>query len=183
MPKLYEIKYYGADILTQCAQEVTELTPEISELIQDMIYTMYHSEGCGLAAPQIGISKQIFVCDLAKKEEDRSPKVFINPEFTMYDGEQINEEGCLSFPEVYERIKRFETVKVRYKDENFTDQELEATGLLAVVIQHESDHLKGILLTDKMQQIRKMANGFRLNKIKLKANTMSDEAVIVNDDV
>ena len=181
MPNNLEIKYFGCDVLTQKAEPITEITPEITQLIEDMFHTMYEADGCGLAAPQVGVSKRLFVCDISK-DEDKQPMVFINPEFISFDGEQVREEGCLSFPNIFENVKRFETVVVKYKNELFEECQIEATELLSVVVQHENDHLNGVLLTDKIHQLRRMANGFRLNKIRSIAQAMSNEVVVIPDD-
>jgi peptide deformylase len=180
MPNILEIKFYGCDILVQKAETVSEVTPEIKHLIEDMIYTMYHYDGIGLAAPQVGVAKKIFVCDIHySKTTEKNPIVFINPEYIDIQGELIYEEGCLSFPDVFEKVKRFETVKVLYQDESFETQTIEADDLFAVVIQHEMDHLNGILLYDKMNALRRMSQSFKLSKINTKSKKMTTEKKIV----
>jgi len=183
MPDLLEIKYYGCEVLSQKARPVAEITDEIRTLVDNMIYTMYKSDGCGLAAPQIGVSLSIFVCDpMYSKTCEQNPIVFINPTFLEFDGETTFEEGCLSFPNVYENTERFEYVKVSYRDMEFKEQIYEATDRTAVIIQHETDHLNGIIMTDRMNAIRKMAHAFKLKKISEKGKKMSNELTIVTEN-
>jgi len=183
MPDLLQIKFYGCDILTQKTQPVTAVTDEIRTLIDNMIHTMYEADGCGLAAPQVGVSLSIFVCDPTyTKTQEKNPLVFINPTFLEFSGETTFEEGCLSFPDVYENTKRFENVKVAYKDLQFKDQIYEASDKPAIIVQHETDHLNGIIMTSKMTPIRKMAHAFRLNKIHEKGKKMSNDMTIITVD-
>ena len=181
MPNLLEIKLYGNSILQKVTEPVEELTTEIKQLIEDMIYTMYDAEGAGIAAPQVGVSKRIFVYDQNHSEPSkRNPIVCINPEFIEYEGEKVIEEGCLSFPNIYEKVKRFEIVKIQYRDINWDLVTTEAKGMLAVIMQHEFDHLNGITFIDKLTPMRKMALGFRLNRICHKSNQMSADMSIVS---
>jgi len=184
MADILEIKYYGCDILTQKTNKVEAITPEIRQLLDNMIATMYDADGVGLAAPQVGVPLSIFVCDpLFSKEGERNPIVFINPVFIGYAGETIFEEGCLSFPNVFEQVKRFEEVKLSYRDIDFIERVYEATGKTAIILQHETDHLNGIILTDKMNPIRKMAHAFKLNRIFEKSKKMNNELRVVKQNV
>jgi len=183
MADILEIKYYGCNILTQKTAMVDAVTPEIRQLINNMIATMYDADGVGLAAPQVGVPLSIFVCDpLFAKDGERHPIVFINPLFIEYTGETIFEEGCLSFPNVFEQVKRFEEVKLRYRDIDFVERFYEASGKTAIILQHETDHLNGIILTDKMNPIRKMAHAFKLNRIFDKSKKMSNEMKVIKQN-
>ncbi len=139
---------------------------EILKLIDEMPPLMYEANGIGLAAPQLGVNKRLFIIDIdqeVEKDEEgvvlsRSPGnllIFINPEIISKEGETVCEEGCLSVPGVYEEVKRAQKIKVQYYDKDFNKQELQAEGILAVAIQHENDHLDGILFIDKLPSVKK----------------------------
>ncbi len=150
------ILHYPDKRLRTPGEPVTRFDDELRALIDDMAETMYAAPGVGLAAPQIGVSKRIFIIDTASGEDEPSDlRVFINPEFVATDGEILFEEGCLSFPGVREEIKRYEQVTVRAVDEKGEPFELTADGLLAIAIQHEGDHLDGKLMIDRMSILRK----------------------------
>src|SRR6187402_1301787 len=161
-----EILEYPDARLREVAKPVAEVTPEIQALVDDMAETMYDAPGCGLAATQLGIAQRIFVVDCAAEDEPSQLLVFINPEIFELDGVQVWEEGCLSFPGVTEEIKRAERVKVRALDRSGTPFEVEADGLLAVAIQHETDHLNGVLMVDKLSALKKKMMGRKLAKAK-----------------
>ena len=127
---------------------------------------MYASKGCGLAATQIGVDKRIFVVDCAGEDEPSQLMAFINPEIVETDGSQTWDEGCLSFPGVSEEIKRAERVKMRALDRSGKPFELEADGLLAVALQHELDHLNGVLMIDKLNALKRRMMGRKLAKAK-----------------
>jgi len=146
---------YPHPILKSVAQPVSEVTDEIRKLVEDMAETMYAAPGVGLAANQVGVLKRIFVIDVAGEDEPSDLKVFINPEIVEMDGEQLFSEGCLSFPGASEDIKRAKTLKVRALDAQGNAFELEADGLLAVAVQHENDHLNGVLMIDKVGTLKK----------------------------
>ena len=162
-----EILEYPDARLREVAKPVAEVTPEIQALVDDMAETMYAAPGCGLAATQIGIPQRIFVVDCAGEDEPSQLLAFINPEFVEKDGVQSWEEGCLSFPGVTEEIKRAERVRVRALDRNGKPFEIEADGLLAVALQHENDHLDGVLMIDKLSALKKRMMGRKLAKAKL----------------
>jgi len=162
-----EILEYPDARLREVAKPVAEVTPEIQALVDDMAETMYAAPGCGLAANQIGIAQRIFVVDCAAEDEPSQLLAFINPEFIEKDGMQSWEEGCLSFPGVTEEIKRAERVRVRALDRNGQPFEIEAEGLLAVALQHENDHLDGVLMIDKLSALKKRMMGRKLAKAKL----------------
>lgn len=140
------IRKKGDDVLRKKSKVVTELDKRTLTLIKDMVETMYEADGVGLAAPQVGILKRIFVIDVYDGE---GPRVFINPEILDLKGSQIGEEGCLSCPGEAEDVDRAMHVKVKAINEKGEEFILEAEELLARAIQHENDHLDGILFIDK----------------------------------
>ena len=159
------IYVYGHDALRQETEPVEENTDDLQSLIDDMIETMRNAAGIGLAAPQVGRTERLFVVDLtpmademAEAEEPLPPQpmVLINPEIVEESDETVDlEEGCLSIPEVQEAVTRPERIRMRYLDRTFEEQEIEAGHLLARVLQHERDHLDGILFTDYLSSFRK----------------------------
>jgi peptide deformylase len=161
---LRPILEYPDPRLRDVAKAVERVTPEIQALVDDMAETMYAAPGCGLAANQIGEAVRVFVVDCASEDEPSDLRVFINPEIFEMDGSQVWDEGCLSFPGVSEEIKRAEHIKVRALGRDGKPFELEATGLLAVAIQHETDHLNGVLMIDKLSALKKKMMGKKLAK-------------------
>ena len=149
------ILHYPDPRLRQKAQPVGDITPEITKLIDDMAETMYAAPGVGLAATQIGEPHRVFLVDIAADNEPSNLLVFINPEIVRQDGQQTGPEGCLSFPGVSEDIKRAERVTVRARGRDGATFEIAADGLLAVAIQHELDHLDGVLMIDRMGTLKK----------------------------
>ena len=159
------IYVYGHDALRQETEPVEENTDDLQSLIDDMIETMRNAAGIGLAAPQVGRTERLFVVDLtpmademAEAEEPLPPQpmILINPEIVEESDETVDlEEGCLSIPEVREAVTRPERVRMRYLDRTFEEQEIEAGHLLARVLQHERDHLDGVLFTDYLSSFRK----------------------------
>lgn len=142
--------------LREPGAEVEHFDDALRALIEDMAETMYAAPGVGLAAPQIGVSKRLFIVDVATDEEEPSDlRVFINPEIIAAEGETTFNEGCLSFPGLREDIDRAERVTVRALDEHGKPFELEADGLLAIAIQHENDHLDGKLMIDHLSVLRR----------------------------
>ncbi|MBI2394630.1 MAG: peptide deformylase [Deltaproteobacteria bacterium] len=149
------ILHYPDPRLREKARPVAEITPAIKQLVDDMAETMYAAPGVGLAATQIGEPHRIFVIDTANEDEPSQLRVFINPEIVQRDGEVTWEEGCLSFPGVVEEIDRASKVRVRAMDREGKVFELDADGLLAVAVQHELDHLEGVLMIDRMGALKK----------------------------
>ena len=143
---LRNIRILGDEILKKQAKEVTEMTPKIEELIDDMFETMYDATGCGLAAPQVGIRKRIVVIDCGDQ-----PLVLINPEILETSGEQTGQEGCLSVPGKVGIVTRPNYAKVKALDENMDEIIVEGTELLARCLCHEIDHLNGIMYVDKAE--------------------------------
>lgn len=142
-----KIRTIGDEILRKQCKPVKEITPRITELLEDMFETMYQSNGVGLAAPQVGILKQIVVIDV----EDGNQYVIINPEILETKGSQTGSEGCLSVPGKSGTVTRPEYVKIKAFDEEMKPYELEGEGLLARAICHELDHLMGSLYVDKVE--------------------------------
>jgi peptide deformylase len=138
------------------SRPIAAIDAEIRGLVEDMFETMYGAPGIGLAAIQIGVPKRIITMDLAKKDAERQPKVFINP-VILSTSEDLStyEEGCLSIPDYYEEVERPSEVKIRYLDLEGTEQKLEATGLLATCVQHEIDHLNGVLFIDHLSKLKR----------------------------
>lgn len=166
---LREILTYPDERLRTPAEPVAEVNDEIRRLVEDMAETMYAAEGVGLAANQIGVLQRIFVIDIAGEDEPSDLKVFINPEILEAEGTQSFSEGCLSFPGAREDIKRAESVRVRALDANGETFELHATGLLAVAIQHENDHINGVLMIDKVGAIARRKIGRQMARIRQEA--------------
>ena len=158
---ILEIKEYGEPVLREKALPVKEITPEILNLIKDMAETMYADSGVGLAAPQVGISKSIITID---GEED-GLILLINPMIVKSEGEVVAEEGCLSVPGIYSQVKRSSKVTVKALNENGDPIEITKESLTARALQHEIDHLDGILFIDR---IGRMERQILLNKLKKK---------------
>lgn len=159
-----EILVYPDPRLREVALPVTEFDDSIKQLVDDMAETMYAAPGVGLAANQIGVLKRIFVIDIAGDDEPSDLRVFINPEILDATGTQMYQEGCLSFPGGSEEIKRAERVRVKAFDASGIPFELEAEGLLAVAIQHENDHLNGVLMIDKLGPLKRRRLGQKIKK-------------------
>jgi peptide deformylase len=151
---ILEIVTFPDPILSKKAQEVEDITGEIKKLMEDMLETMYDAPGVGLAAPQVGVDKRVIVIDIGT-EENRSPILLANPKIEKSEGELLYEEGCLSLPEFITEVKRKERVTVSGIDVKGNEVTYDADGLLAVVFQHEIDHLDGILLVDKVSRLKR----------------------------
>jgi len=160
---ILEIKEYGEPVLRGKALPLKEITPEILNLIKDMAETMYTDSGVGLAAPQVGVSKRIIIID---GEED-GLIVLINPMIVKSEGEVVEEEGCLSVPGIYSKVKRSSKVTVKALNENGDPIEITKEALTARALQHEIDHLDGILFVDR---IGRMERQVLLSKLKKKNN-------------
>jgi peptide deformylase len=132
------------------------IDPELRRLVDDMFETMYEAPGIGLAAIQVGVPKRVIVMDLAKKDDPKEPRVFVNPQVLWRSDEKTTyEEGCLSIPEFYEEVERPSKVRVRFLDVTGAAQELEASGLMATCLQHEIDHLDGVLFIDHISKLKR----------------------------
>ena len=163
---ILEIKEYGDPVLREKALPVEEITPEILNLIKDMAETMYTASGVGLAASQVGVPKRIILID---GEED-GLIVLINPMIIKSEGEVVAEEGCLSVPDIYSKVKRSSKVTIKALNENGDPIEITKEDLIARALQHEIDHLDGILFIDR---IGRMERQILLNKLKKKKNKNS----------
>ena len=157
------LKYPDAR-LREKGKPVAQVDDEVRRLVDDMAETMYAAPGVGLAAPQIGVALRIFVIDISGDDQPSDLRIFINPEILEVSGTQTWQEGCLSFPGISEEIKRGARVRVRALDRNGTPFELETDGLLAVAIQHENDHLDGVLMVDKVGPIKRRMIGKKMAK-------------------
>tara|TARA_B100000989_G_C19492326_1_gene450389 strand:- start:475 stop:1062 length:588 start_codon:yes stop_codon:yes gene_type:complete len=169
---------YGSPVLKKTATDITPNYPNLNELISNMWETMYAAKGVGLAAPQIGLSIRLFVIDATPFLDDENmndfelnsiknfKKVFINPKIIKENGSlwEFN-EGCLSIPEIREDVPRRSKIIIEYFDENFQFHRLELTGLAARVVQHEYDHIEGILFTDHISSLKKRLIKRKLNNI------------------
>lgn len=144
-----KIRKIGDSILTKQTKEISEMTPRLETLIDDMLETMYDADGVGLAAPQVGVLKQLVVIDVSEGADQ--PIVLINPEIIETSGEQTGDEGCLSVPGKVGKVTRPNYVKVKALDRNMQPVELEGTELLARAMCHEIDHLLGILYVEKVE--------------------------------
>lgn len=169
---------YGDPVLKKKAKDINKDYPKLSELIDNMFETMYNAHGVGLAAPQIGLSIRIFIVDAEPFAEDEElseeeteklkgfKKVFINPVILEETGDEWAFcEGCLSIPDIREDVFRNENIKIKYFDENFNEHLEEYDGLAARVIQHEYDHIEGVLFTDKLSSLKKRLIKGKLNNI------------------
>ena len=143
-------------LLRKVSEPVNSVNTEIKNLMDDMLETMYAAPGIGLAAVQIGVLKRIIVIDLSKEGEKKNPLFIVNPEITFKSNELISyEEGCLSIPNQFAEVKRPSSCKVNFLDYNGKKKEIDADGLLATCIQHEVDHLDGILFIDYLSKLKK----------------------------
>ncbi|HKR24265.1 MAG TPA: peptide deformylase [Allosphingosinicella sp.] len=154
---IHEILKLPDRALRKVSKPVARVTPDIQALLDDMLETMYAAPGIGLAAIQIGIAKRLVVIDTARgDDEPKQPRFLVNPEI-VWASEHLNEheEGCLSIPEVFDVVKRPAEVKVRHLDRDGREQELHCTGLLATCIQHEIDHINGVLFIDHLGRLKR----------------------------
>lgn len=149
------IRHYPDPVLKQVAHPVEVFDGALKQLAADMAETMYAAPGVGLAAPQVGVSRRLAVIDCAREGEPPQLYTLINPEIVAHEGESCEEEGCLSVPAYYAKVDRAARVRVRYRDVAGQVRELEADGLLAICIQHELDHLDGILFVDRLSPLKR----------------------------
>ncbi len=157
---------YGDRGLHQPASEVTTFDDTLQGLIDDMVETMYAAPGIGLAAPQLGESRRLFVVDLTAGRSSKELIVMINPAFAERDGTQLEEEGCLSAPGFNATVMRPARVLLRGLDRHGTEQTIEATGLLARAFQHEMDHLDGLVFVDRLRGIKRDLIVRRIQKLR-----------------
>jgi peptide deformylase len=153
-------------VLKQVSTPVEQVDDDLRRLMDDMLETMYAAPGIGLAAIQVGVPKQVIVMDLARQGEPPEPRYFVNPEILWASEETAPyEEGCLSVPEIYDEVDRPARVKLRYLDYHGKDVTEDAEGLFAVCIQHEMDHLKGVLFIDHLSRLKRERAVARVRKL------------------
>jgi peptide deformylase len=152
---ILNIVKYPDPVLSKPGEPITEFDAELRKLIDDMFETMYASQGIGLAAPQVNVSKRLAVIDLSSGKDPKDKLVLINPEIITSDGKQYEEEGCLSFPEIREKVSRAANVRVRAQDEKGKWFEIDGTDLLARCFQHEIDHVDGMLFIFRMSGLKR----------------------------
>jgi peptide deformylase len=149
------------------SEPVSKVDGEIRALVDDMIETMYSADGIGLAAIQVGVPKRILVMDLDQKDGKKNPRAYINPKILWASEEMATfEEGCLSVPEIWDEVERPARIKAEYLDRDGKKQELEADGLLATCLQHEMDHLDGVLFLDHLSKLKRTMALKKLQKAK-----------------
>ena len=163
--RIYEVVKYPDPVLGRKGEVVTEFGPELAEFVADMFESMYAAQGIGLAAPQIGVSRQITVIDTSFKKDPADRIVLINPVIIDREGSQYEEEGCLSLPEIREKVKRAAWVRVRAQDEHGESFEVEGEELLSRALQHEIDHLHGRLFIDHLSRLKRDLVGRRIRKL------------------
>ena len=149
------IRLYGDPVLREPTASITEFDQSLREFIERMTEIMYEDNGVGLAAPQVGVSDKVVVIDASFGEREGEVMAFINPLIVETGGESVFEEGCLSVPGIWEEVTRPSFVRVRYQDSDGVDHELETEDYLARVIQHETDHLNGVLFIDRLSSVKR----------------------------
>ena len=153
--------------LQAVSTDVEQVTDDVRALIADMADSMYAADGIGLAAIQVGVAKRVLVIDLDQKEGTRNPRAFINPRITWASDEMaVYEEGCLSVPEIWDDVERPARIKAEYLDRDGKKQLLEADGMLATCLQHEMDHLNGVLFIDHLSRLKRSMAIKKLTKAK-----------------
>lgn len=180
-----EIILYGNPLLREHALSIEAMTPEIEALVESMAESMYANCGVGLAAPQIGELRRLFVVDVDQVEETESGRpaprrlqVFINPEIVEETEDDVSvQEGCLSFPGIFGDVYRPSRVKIRARDENFEPFELETEGLLARAVQHELDHLNGVLFIDRMGRLARTKLTGKLAGVRRRGRAQAETSV------
>tara|TARA_Y100000591_G_C21750883_1_gene654690 strand:- start:260 stop:808 length:549 start_codon:yes stop_codon:yes gene_type:complete len=160
-----EVVNYGNPILRKRCNQVTDFS-RLSDFIDDMFDTMYEEEGIGLAANQVGVDLNLFIIDISHTDDNEYPRIFINGEITSSKGESIFSEGCLSIPEVALEVTRPEVISFKYQDINEKWHEEEFDGLLARAIQHEIDHLNGVLIIDLVSEMQRLKVNKEVKRIK-----------------
>ena len=152
---ILKIVKYPEPVLSQPGEPVTEFNAELKQLVDDMFETMYSSQGIGLAAPQVAVSKRVTVIDLSQGKNPEEKLVLVNPEVILREGKQYEEEGCLSFPEIREKVQRAAKVRIRAQDLKGKWFEMDGEELLSRAFQHEIDHLDGMLFIFRMSSLKR----------------------------
>lgn len=164
-----DVLKFPEPILKKIALPITDFNSDLAKIAKDMLYTMYKAPGIGLAAPQVGHSIRMFVIDIDFEKErvtaadgserveysNFNPLVMINPEIISSEGEQIHQEGCLSFPGIFEDVKRFEKISIKYQNLSGKKIELDAEEMLSICMQHELDHLNGVVFIERLSQLKR----------------------------
>ena len=163
--RIYDVLKFPDPVLSRAGEPVTQFDRKLEGLVADMFESMYAAQGIGLAAPQIGISKQITVIDTSFKKNPADKLVLINPVILDREGDQYEEEGCLSFPEIREKVRRSAWVRVRAQNARGEFFEKEGEELLSRAFQHEIDHLHGVLFIDHLSRLKRDLVGRRIRKL------------------
>lgn len=177
---VHEILVWPHPLLKQKAQPVAKVDDEIRTLIKDLFESMYAADGVGLAAPQIGVLKNVIVLDTTPRQPESAPVAMVNPEIIELEGKTTYKEGCLSVPGEAEDVDRASVVTVRYLDENGVEQTRKVDGLLAIAVQHETDHLKGVMFVDHISTLKRELIRKRMKK--LQASMEEDKAEAEADE-
>ncbi|MGB6744806.1 MAG: peptide deformylase [Terracidiphilus sp.] len=156
---------YPEPVLSQPGEPVTEFNDELRQLVADMFETMYSAQGIGLAAPQVGVSKRLTVIDVSMGKDPKDRLVLINPEIISSEGKLYEEEGCLSFPEIREKVSRAAKVRIRAQNEYGKWSEMDGEALLSRAFQHEIDHLDGVLFIFRMSPLKRNLNLRKIRKM------------------
>ena len=167
---ILKIVKYPDPVLSRPAEPVTEFNPELRRLIADMFETTYASQGVGLAAPQVGVSRRLTTIDLSMGKDPKDKLVLINPEIIFSEGRLYEEEGCLSFPDIREKVVRAAQVRVRAQDEKGKWFEMDGDDLLARCFQHEIDHLDGMLFIFRMSGLKRDLTLRKIRKLQREGN-------------
>lgn len=152
---MYKVRYIGDPVLRQKTEQVTTFDKKFQAFLEDMTEVMYREDGIGLAAPQIGVLKKVVVLDVGELEQGEQLRIFVNPVIHEGSGESVVEEGCLSIPGVREEVTRPDTIRISYQNETGAQFEHEFDGWLARVLQHEIDHLNGVLFVDHLSPLKR----------------------------
>jgi peptide deformylase len=170
-----KIRIYPDPILQVKAAEIENIDGRVVDLAEDMAETMYAAPGVGLAAPQVGVSERLIVVDVRNREETKGLITLINPEIIEAEGRAVEEEGCLSVPGITENVPRAVRVLVKGHDLDEREREIEAEGLLAVVLQHEIDHLEGILFIDRVSRLKRGIIQRKMRKLVQQAQSSKEK--------
>jgi peptide deformylase len=162
---ILKIVKYPEPVLSQPGEPVTEFNAELRKLVDDMFETMYASQGIGLAAPQVAVSKRVTVIDLSQAKDPAKKLILVNPEITFREGRQYEEEGCLSFPDIREKVVRASKVRIRAQDLQGKWFEMDGEELLSRAFQHEIDHLDGMLFIFRMSGLKRDLNLRKIRKM------------------
>lgn len=173
-----EVYLYGSPLLKRKIRKIDKLPPNFTDFLERMYLTMYEDDGIGLSANQVGVELRFFIADFSLHDKDLGREVFINPEIVAEEGEDTLEEGCLSIPEIREKVTRALKIKVRYENLQGQLLEKEYEGFAARVIQHEIDHLNGILFVEKISSLKRSFLKSALKKIAVKGKIQITPVII-----